>query len=199
VTADQPFAAVFNFTSKVHNDTYPEIDSAKVKHDGRYVLIVGASKGIGRQMARSFARAGAAGVAIGARSDLSSTITAIEEVAKAVGKPPPKILPLHLDVASEESVAQAVQKVRENFGHLDFLVNNAGNIESPFLPLAQTHAPDWRDVFTTNVKGPYMVIQAFLPLLLQKGAKVIVNTTSIAANWIFPGSSAYGTSKFALT
>ncbi|EXJ63357.1 uncharacterized protein A1O5_11678 [Cladophialophora psammophila CBS 110553] len=184
------------FTSKIHNDTYPEIDPLTVDHAGRYVVIVGASKGIGREMARSFTKAGASGIAIGARSALSSTVEAIKQAATESKKSLPKILPLNLDVNSEDSIAKAFSKVKEEFGRVDILVNNAGVVESPFRPIGDTVARDWWDVFTTNLRGTYLTTRAFLPLLLEKGSqKTVINTTSIAAHWVYPGSSAYGTSK----
>lgn len=161
-------------------------------------MIVGASKGIGREMARSFTKAGAAGIAIGARSDLTSTMAAMKKAAVEVGKPVPQILALQLDVTSEESVAQAAQKVKETFGKLDVLINNAGVVESPFRLVGDTVPADWWDVMTTNIKGPLLTTRAFLPLLRQGSGKTIVNTTSIAAHYIYPGSSAYGMSKLAV-
>jgi hypothetical protein len=60
-----------NFAETIHCDTYPAINSAEADLRGKFVYITGASKGVGRATAISFARAGAEGIAIGARSDLS--------------------------------------------------------------------------------------------------------------------------------
>ena len=96
-------------------------------------------------MAISFARAGASGIAIGARST-----NALEEVEKAVidaagqkdTNGSPRVLRLSLDVTDEASVNAAARSVKETFGRLDILINNAGYLEL-FKEIAQSDVSEW--------------------------------------------------------
>lgn len=118
-----------DFTPTIHRDTYPYIKPEQFDLTGRAVLITGASKGIGRETALSYARAGASFIAIGARSSLDSLKGEIEAAAEQAGKKAPKILALQLDVADQASVEQAAKETESAFGRLDILVNNAGFLE----------------------------------------------------------------------
>ncbi|KAG0300058.1 hypothetical protein BGZ98_009521 [Dissophora globulifera] len=189
-----PDPTASNFTSIQHSDTYPAI--AHANHQGRTVLITGASKGIGRATAISFTRAGAANIVIAARSGLDEVE---KELLAAAPSPsaPPQIIKLQMDVVSEASVAQAVERVKQACGHLDILVNNAGYSES-WKPVAESDPVDWWRSWEVNLKGVYLVTRAFLPLLLQGSQKTIINVSSLGAHTIWPGASAYQTNKFAL-
>lgn len=195
-----PDPAAINFTSTIHHDTYPAI--AKSDQRGRTVLITGASRGIGRAIAVSFAKAGAAGIAIAARSTSALDEVEKEILAAAAQKQQtsPQVLKLQLDVTDETSVANAVAQVEQTFNHrLDILVNNAGYLET-WLPMADSDPAEWWKSWEINVKGVYLVTRAFLPLLLQSkdGQKTIVNVSSVGAHYTRPGASAYQTNKFAL-
>lgn len=159
--------------------------------------MTGASRGIGRATAISFARAGASAIAIGSRSSQDETEQAILEAASQSGHPTPQILQIHLDVADEESVAAALSQVEEKFGRLDILVNNAGTLEKWKL-LAETDPKIWWGTWEINVKGTYLMTRAFLPLLLKGGEKTIVNMNSVGAHLTRPGASGYQIGKLAL-
>ena len=107
----------------------------------------------------------------------------------------PKILRLKLDTTDETSV-NATAKA---FGRLDILINNAGYMET-YNRIADADARDWWTTWTVNIKGTFLVTKALLPLLLESegGLKIIANVTSISANMVFPGTSAYGVSSFSL-
>lgn len=190
------------FTTTHHNDTYPTIQASN--HAGHVVLITGASRGIGRATAVSFARAGAAGIVIAARGGLDETEAEMRAAAAAAGATPPhspKILKLTLDVTDETSVADAARQTEEHFGRLDILVNNAGYLED-WDTIAESDPTEWWRSWTINVRGPYLMTRSFLPLLLKSrnpdGLKTIVNVSSIGAHICRPGASAYQTNKFAL-
>ncbi|KAL1986906.1 hypothetical protein VTN96DRAFT_5323 [Rasamsonia emersonii] len=194
-----PDIAAVNFTSTTHHDTYPAI--AKSDQRGRVVLITGASRGIGRATAVSFAKAGAAGIAIAARSGLDEVEKEILAAAQEQQQTQPQILKLRLDVTDEASVANAVAQVEQTFHRLDILVNNAGYLEH-WVPVADSDPAEWWKSWEINVKGVYLMTRAFLPLLLRSsnpdGQKTIVNVSSIGAHYARPGASAYQTNKFAL-
>lgn len=131
-----------NFTPTIHHDAYPAIDPTKQSFDNQHVFITGASKGIGRAAAIAYAKAGAAAISLGARSDLSVVEKEVQKAAADVGRQPPKILKMYLDIQSRESVEAAAKKVEECCGSLDVLVNNAGYLEK-FLPIAESDPDDW--------------------------------------------------------
>lgn len=188
----------YYFTSVTHTDTYPAIDSSQQDLSNRYVFITGASKGIGRETALSYARAGCAGIGIGARSDLSDLIPLIEQAALSAGKPAPKVKAVNLDVTDEVSVAEAAASIAEAFPRVDILINNAGYLETRGK-IMESDPTEWWKSWSVNVKGPYLVTRAFLPQILERGGqKIIVNLSSIAAHLRSPGGSAYQTSKLAV-
>ena len=80
--------------STLRHDTYGEVSPLKIDLKGKHVLITGASKGVGRATALSYAAAGASGIVIAARSDLSSMAKELQIAAAQADRSPPKIVPL---------------------------------------------------------------------------------------------------------
>lgn len=188
------------FTTTTHHDTYPAINPLNFNLKGRYVFITGASKGIGRSTALSFALAGASGLALAARSPVTSLVTEIEEVTKSHNLPLPKIVTVELDVTSEPSVQDAARKVKEEFPYVDILINNAGYLEKR-KKIGESDTSEWWKTWEVNVKGPYLVTHYFLPLVLlspKSTSRLVINLSSIAAHLLSPGGSAYQTSKLAV-
>ncbi|KAI4201499.1 MAG: hypothetical protein LQ348_001636 [Seirophora lacunosa] len=183
-------------TDPVHSDTYDAIDPRKADLSGKSVFISGASRGIGRAMALSFAKGGASSIAIGARGDMTSLVEELGQKATAAGRKPPKVFPVPLDVTSRESVDNAAQTIEKELGKLDILVNNAGVIES-LTKIADTDPDEWWRIWEVNIRGTYLVTRAFLPLMLKGGDKQIVNVNSIGAHVVIPGLSAYQPGKLA--
>jgi len=188
-----------DYTSTIHNDTYDYIKPEQFDLNQRAVFITGASKGIGRETAISFARAGASFIALGARSSLGSLESEIETAAKKAGKQAPKVLALQLDVANNDSVEKAAKEVENAWGRLDILINNAGYLE-PFVKITESNPDDWKRSYEINVFGVYHMSRAFLPLLLKTegGLKEILNITSIGAQLVMPGGSGYQPAKLAV-
>jgi NAD(P)-dependent dehydrogenase (short-subunit alcohol dehydrogenase family) len=129
-------------------------------------LITGATRGLGREAARRL-RAEGHTVYLGARD-----ATRGAEVAALIGA-----IPLEIDVTDDRSIAAAVARVRDEVGHLDVLVNNAG-IAGDQRPPAQATIADLRRVLETNVIGAASVLSAFAPLLEQSEHPVVVNVSS---------------------
>ncbi|KAI4731855.1 NAD-P-binding protein [Aureobasidium sp. EXF-10728] len=193
------YHAGFKFTPTIHNDTYDFISTKSQNLKGKRVFLTGASKGIGRETALSLARAGASSIALGARSSLSELATEVEKAAKEAGHAVPKVISIKLDVTDVSSTEQAAKTVKSKFGGLDFLFNNAGYLED-FKKIGESDPDEWWKTQEVNIKGPYLVARAFIPLLLdtKDGDRTIINTSSIGAHVIMPGASSYQSSKLAL-
>lgn len=185
---------VFGFTSTLHHDTYPAV--AKASHKGRTVFITGASKGIGRATAISFAKAGAETIIIAARSSLTEVETEILAAAKEVGASP-RVIKLVLEVTDEKSVADAAAEIQKTVGKVDILINNAGYLEK-WLPISESDPIEWWKTWEINLKGLYLVTRAILPLVLQSEIKTIINLSSIGAHLVSHGASGYQSSKMAV-
>lgn len=180
----------------VRHDTYPAIDLAKADLAGKVVLITGASKGIGKAIAIAFAQAGASGLVLFARSDMSAATAACEAAARP-GQDL-KVLAISVDTTDAAQVADALAKVKAAFGRLDILVNNAGYMEHYKL-IHEQDPEEWWKPFEVNLRGTYLVTRAFLPLLIECGGeRTIINMSSVAAHMIHPAFSAYLTTKLAL-
>ncbi|KAK8198213.1 oxidoreductase-like protein [Phyllosticta capitalensis] len=189
-----------NWTTTIHNDTYPFISPTQLNLAGKAIFITGASKGIGRQLALSYARAGASRIAIGARSPLDELAAEIAAAATDAGHAAPTVVAVPLDVCDKASVEAAVSTISRAFdGQLDILINNAGYL-APFTPIADSDPDAWWRTWEVNIKGPYLVSRAALPLLLASpsGAKTIIGLSSAGAHHVMSGASAYQTTKLAL-
>ncbi|KAI3323714.1 NAD(P)-binding protein [Xylariaceae sp. AK1471] len=186
--------AVAHFT-QVRTDTYPYVSPEKADLSGKSVFIAGASKGIGRETALSYAKAGCTKIAIGARSDLTSLAEEIKTISKGT---PPHVVSLKLDVTSQESVKAAANTIAKEFGGaLDILICNAGNLEEWNL-VAESKPDEWWSTWEINVKGPYLLNRFFIPLLLKSELKTSILTSSYGSLVTWPGASAYQSTKFAV-
>lgn len=144
-------------------------------------LVTGANKGIGREIAAQLAALGHT-VVIGARS-----AEAGERAAAEVRITGGEAVSVVLDVTDPASAAAAADVVRERFGRLDALINNAGISGRPGADFAgqqpgSADLDDVRFIFETNVFGVIIVTAAFLPLLRRSTAPRIVNVTSSAGS-----------------
>lgn len=156
---------------------------------GKVVLITGASKGIGVSIAVAFAQAGASGIVLLARSDLSATKDACEAVQRSGQRL--EVLTVAADCTKTADVITAAQAVKQRFGRLDVLINNAGYLES-LSPMYDGDPEEWWKPWTVNIRGTHEVTRAFLPLLLDcDGDKIVVNMASSGAHTMLPQFAAY--------
>jgi NAD(P)-dependent dehydrogenase (short-subunit alcohol dehydrogenase family) len=171
--------AAKGFTGQDHHDTYPFISPSKLSLEGKYYLISGASKGIGKAICVSLASAGASGIACLARTSVAETAKAALAAAKKAGRKEPKILQIKCDMTVPSDVDAAAKQIEAEFGRLDVLVNNAGAI-GPWVPMADSKIDEWWQTWEVNVKGVYLMDRVFIPILLNSegGLKTIVTCTS---------------------
>jgi 3-oxoacyl-[acyl-carrier protein] reductase len=162
----------------------------EVSLDGRAALITGASQGIGRACALVLAEAGA-DVALGARN--VEKLAGVAQEVEALGR---KALPIALDVASGDSVKEAIGKVLESWQHIDILVNNAGITRDNLL--LRMKPADWEEVLRTNLEGAYHCIRLVLPGMVRRRAGRIINISSVVGQTGNPGQANYVASKAGL-
>jgi NAD(P)-dependent dehydrogenase (short-subunit alcohol dehydrogenase family) len=161
--------------------------------DGKYALISGASRGLGRQLALDFASAGAAGLALVARGE--EGLRRVKEQIHASGAGT-RVVVILADLTREADIERAVATALHEFaGRLDVLVNNASILGPTPMPyLLDYPLDDFRAVLETNLLAPFLLIKKALPALVATGGSII-NVTSDAGIVGYPGWGAYGISK----
>jgi 3-oxoacyl-[acyl-carrier protein] reductase len=159
--------------------------------NGRVALVTGAARGIGRAVAATLGRAGAALVLV----DIDGA--AAERACEALTADGVVAMAWPCDVARAEQVAAAVERTLERFGRVDVLVNNAGVIRRGSIDTVTEQ--EWRDVLDTNVTGAFLLCRAVVPVMKRQGRGTIVNVSSIAAKLgDITSAPGYGPSKAAL-
>jgi 3-oxoacyl-[acyl-carrier protein] reductase len=155
--------------------------------EGRVSLVTGASRGIGRAIARALAAEGA--VVFAAARDEARLADVVRECAEAGGK----ATALALDVADRASVDAVLAKILEAHGRLDHLVNNAGITRDNLL--LRMKKEEWDQVIATNLTGTYLCTQAVLKPMLKQRSGRIVNVTSVVGLTGNAGQANYAASK----
>ncbi|MGN6272623.1 MAG: SDR family NAD(P)-dependent oxidoreductase [Protaetiibacter sp.] len=158
--------------------------------EGKVVLLVGASTGIGAEAARVFAREGASLVLAARSADALDRLAAElaadgHEVATAAG-----------DVTSASDVARMVDTAVERFGRLDGAFNNAGMTQGGLLH--EVSEADFDRLFEVNVKGVWLCLREELRVMRAVGAGSIVNTSSVGGYKGSSGLGAYQATKHAV-
>ena len=156
---------------------------------GRVALITGASRGIGKAIARRLAAAGAVVVA-GAREDHAGAVA--DEIVTSGGTAEP----VTLDVTDPASITTAVRLALDRFERLDVLVNNAGIVRDQLI--MRMKSDEWDAVLAANLTGAFRCAQAVLrPMLKQRWGRVI-NISSVVGQVGNPGQVNYAASKAGL-
>jgi NAD(P)-dependent dehydrogenase (short-subunit alcohol dehydrogenase family) len=185
-----------SFTPTYHHESYPAIserDNPLLSSAGKTVFVTGGGRGIGREVAKSFAVAKAQGVFIIGRSEEAlveackeiKTLSQSVDVSYAVA-----------DITDAASVSVAFDNAIRLFGPIDILIQNAGYLDG-HQSIAKSDLADYWRAFEINVKGGLVVVQDFLKRSPKPGS-TIINIGSGAGHISYiPGYSAYSSSKLA--
>ena len=161
---------------------------------GMTVIITGGSRGLGAAIAETLGEAGARLVIADLAADRA------EQCASTLVERNIEAMALPLDVGDEAQVQQAISKVREKFGRLDAVINNAA-IDIT-VPISELSGEDWERVVRTNLTGPFLMAKhaaaAMGPKTAQGGGGFIVNIASTASRRAWPNAAAYHATKWGL-
>ena len=158
--------------------------------NGKYCVVTGAGKGIGRAIAERFLAEEAAGVAI-----LEWDPALAEATAKDLDPTGERVIAIKCNVADSDMVKAAIDTVVAKFGRVDVLVNNAGVTRDKIFH--KMTDDDWNTVININLNGAYNLCKFVVPLMREQECGSIVNitSTSVMGN---PGQANYAASKAAL-
>ncbi|AXT26007.1 SDR family oxidoreductase [Ruegeria sp. AD91A] len=151
---------------------------------GRVACITGASSGLGRQVARTLAAAGANVVGVARRGD------ALAQMQAEIGDSAEAVI---ADVSDRDGMGELVQTINSKFGAPDIIVHAAGvNTREA----ADDVTPEgWDTTLSLNLSAPFFLSQAMVPEMKKKGWGRIVNFASLQTTRAFPGGIAYGATK----
>lgn len=155
-------------------------------------LVTGASRGLGRAVARAYAERGLRLVLTSRNAEhLAHTAAELSVKTDVVAYPG--------DVSDHQHVARLATAGIARFGQIDVLINNASELgPSPMPPLVELNSDELMTILRVNVAAPLELIQLTLPNMLQRHSGLIINVTSDAAVQPYPTWGGYGLSKAAL-
>ena len=160
------------------------------KLEGKVALITGGGSGIGRGIAEAFAEQGAQVVICGRRRG------PLERTAQAIRQAGGEATAVQADVSKAEDVERLVREGLAAYGTLDIVVNNAGI--GGGAPIHEQGIASWDEILAVNLRGPFLVSRAVLPILREKKSGHLIQISSESGLEYYPGDGAYGVSKHAL-
>jgi NAD(P)-dependent dehydrogenase (short-subunit alcohol dehydrogenase family) len=156
---------------------------------GKVAVVTGGGSGIGRGIVLAMAREGA-DVAIPDIQVINADRVADE--VKALGR---KALAMKTDVTSAADVKAMTDRVRDTFGKIDIVVNNAGMASTPGLPFTNNTEEDWDKTFAVNTKSVFLICKAVAAHMIERKAGRIINIASIAGPISAPTMPPYSVAK----
>ena len=157
---------------------------------GKTALVTGGGRGLGKAVALALAAEGV-NVAITGRNENNLKSVAAEIESKGV-----KSSYSVFDVTDKKQVFTSLEKLQNDFGKFDILINNAGI--AAFGGILEMDEEQWEDIVKTNLFGPYYVVKAVVPGMVEKKSGDVVNISSTAGLKGNALTSAYSASKFGL-
>ena len=166
-------------------------ETAEKPLQGQVAVVTGAGRGIGLAVSVRLAKMGAS-VLLVARD--AARLASIKEDIRSAGGAAEAAA---CDLRHPDEVAALGERVRNVYGRCDILVNNAA-IGNAGQPLHEMPVDDWDALIETNLRGPFLMIRALAPLMIEAGTGHIVNISSLAGKNPLPGGAAYSASKWGL-
>lgn len=158
--------------------------------EGKNVLVTGAERGIGLEIAKGFARCGANIIIVGLMDEEFSNA---EKLIKQEGA---KCVCMHTDVSDEASVKKTVNTVKEKFKRIDILVNNAGI--NKLAPAEKMPLEVWQRIINVNFTGTFIMCREIGSMMIEQGGGNIINIASMSGLVVNPlpqQQCAYNSSK----
>lgn len=162
------------------------------KLENKIAFITGASAGIGKACALSFAEEGANLILSARRKNKLDEL--VETIKTKYGV---KVYSFELDVRDLEKVKENISTLPDEWKKIDILVNNAG-LAKGFSKINDGNIEDWEEMIDTNVKGLLYVTRYILPLMIEKKKGHVINLGSIAGHQVYPYGNIYCATKFAV-
>lgn len=163
-----------------------------MKVNGKILVVTGGGNGLGKELSLTLLKKGAHVCAVDKNEDaLNSFFEELSDEQKS------RFHTEVVDLTHEEEVNNLPQKVRERFGEVDGIINNAGIIQ-PFVKINDLDMKTINRVMNINFYSQIYMIKAFLPYLLKRPESHIVNISSMGGFLPVPGQSIYGASKAAI-
>ena len=154
---------------------------------GKVAMVTGSTRGLGEVFAKALAKAGA-DIAVCGRNP--NDLKRVPAEIQAMGR---NSAGFELDVLSKEKIKKGVDQILNHFGRIDILVNNAGtNYRVPVLEYPEEM---WDLIINTNLKGYFLVAQAVVPQMIERGYGKVINISSIFGKTPLPHQLAYAASK----
>jgi NAD(P)-dependent dehydrogenase (short-subunit alcohol dehydrogenase family) len=157
----------------------------------KIAVVTGGSRGIGYAIADTLGQLGSAVVITATNAE------GIDRAARELSGKGIACEGLVCDVTELNSVNELGGRIRDRYGRVDVIVNNAGVGEQPSL-LHELKPEGWERIFNTNVRGVYYMMRALVPLMMESGGGHIINISSLAGKNPLPRGAAYSASKWAL-
>ena len=154
---------------------------------GKTAVITGSSKGLGETAATALAKAGADVAICGRkRPDIDRVVGKIKDLGRDCAG-------FELEVTSRQTVQKGADAILDHFGKIDILVNNAGT--NYRVPVLESPEEERNRVLNPNLKGYYLVTQAFVPQMIERGWGKVINISSIFGSVALANQLAYASSK----
>ena len=158
----------------------------------KLVFITGASSGIGKACAESFANAGAKLLLAARRIDRLKKFAEELRIKYEVD-----VKTIKLDVRNYEEVKESLNKLEDDWKKIDILINNAG-LSRGLDKIYEGKPENWDEMIDTNIKGLLYVTRTVLPDMVERDNGHIINIGSLAGHDVYPGGNVYGSTKFAV-
>jgi NAD(P)-dependent dehydrogenase (short-subunit alcohol dehydrogenase family) len=158
--------------------------------EGKVALVTGASRGIGKAIARTLSRMGAM-LSLCARD--AQRLQSARRELEADGA---KVLDVPADVSRHDDIISLVQTTERSLGPIEILVNNAGI--GHFAPIQEASEANWDATLDTNLKAVFLLSKAVAPGMISRRSGHIINIASLAGKSAFAGGGIYCASKWGL-